>query len=114
MTADDLVKATTHNTSMPADVFFQVLQDASVKTVLSVPIIINIIEGEDWRALIMAYLCHYYEPANKNEQIRMQQRVKDYQIVRNEQYKTSVSGPLLRCLSKTEGQEILQEVHAGI
>jgi hypothetical protein len=29
-------------------------------------------------------------------------------------YKTSVSGPLLRCLSKAEGQEILQEVHEGI
>jgi hypothetical protein len=56
---------------MPADVFFQLLQDASVKTVLPKPKIINIIEGEDWRAPIMAYLCHYYEPKGKNEKIRM-------------------------------------------
>jgi hypothetical protein len=60
----------------------------------------------------MAYLQQYYELDSKNEQIRMQQRVKDYQIIDNELYKTSVSGPLLRCLSKTEGQEILWEVHA--
>jgi hypothetical protein len=40
--------------------------------------------------------------------------VKDYQIVGNELYKTSVSDPLLRCISKTEGQEILLEIHAGI
>jgi hypothetical protein len=44
----------------------------------------------------------------------LQQRAKDYHIVGNELYKTSVSGPLFRCISKTEGQEILQEVHAGI
>jgi tRNA nucleotidyltransferase/poly(A) polymerase len=112
--ADDLVKAAARNTPMSADVFFQVLEDASVKTVLPEPRIINIIEGEDWRALIMAYLRHYYEPDSKNEQTRMQQREKDYQIVSNELYKTSVSGPLLRCISRTEGQEILHEVHAGI
>jgi hypothetical protein len=34
--------------------------------------------------------------------------------VGNELYKTSISGPLLRCISKTKGQEILQKVHAGI
>jgi hypothetical protein len=38
--------------------------------------------------------------------------VKDYQIIDNVLYKTSISGPLLRCLSKTIGQEILWEVHA--
>jgi hypothetical protein len=91
-----------------------VLEDASAKTVLPEPRVINIIEGEDWRAPIMAYLCHYYEPDSKNEQIRMQQRAKDYQIVDNELYKASISGRLLQCMSKTEGQEILQEVHVGI
>jgi hypothetical protein len=44
----------------------------------------------------------------------MEQLAKDYQIVGNELYKTSVFGPLLWCISKTEGQEILQELHAGI
>jgi hypothetical protein len=51
---DDLAKATTCNTPMPADVFFHVLEDASVKTILPEHIIINIVQGEDWRALIMA------------------------------------------------------------
>jgi hypothetical protein len=62
----------------------------------------------------MAYLHDYYDPDNKNEQIRMQQRAKDYQIVGNELCKTSISGPLLRCLSKVEGQETLREVQVGI
>jgi hypothetical protein len=112
--ADELATPAARNTLMSADVFFQVLEDASVKTVLPAPRVINIIEEEDWRAPIMTYLRHYYEPDNKNEQIRMQQRAKDYQIIGNELYRTSVSGPLLCRISKTEGQEILQEVHTGI
>jgi hypothetical protein len=58
---------------LPVDVFFQVLEDALVKTVLLEPRVINIIEGEDWRAPIMAYLRHYYEPDSKNGQTKMQQ-----------------------------------------
>jgi hypothetical protein len=53
--------------------FFQVIEDASIKTVLPEPRIINIIKGEDWRVAIMAYLCHYYDPISQNKQIRMQQ-----------------------------------------
>jgi hypothetical protein len=44
----------------------------------------------------------------------MQQRAKAYQIVDNELYKASIFGPLLRCISKAEGQELLSEIHAGI
>jgi hypothetical protein len=91
-----------------------VLEDASVKTVPPEPRVIHINEGEDWRAPIMVYLHHYYELESKNEQIRLQQRAKDYQIVGNELYRTSISGPLLCCISKIEGPEILQKVNAGI
>jgi ribonuclease HI len=101
--ANDVVKVAAYNTLMSADVFFQAIEDASVKTFLSEPRVINIIEGEDWRAPIMAYLHHYYEPYSKNEHIRMKHRAKDYQIVSNELYRTSVSGLLLRCISKIEG-----------
>jgi hypothetical protein len=61
----------------------------------------------------MAYLRHYYEPDTTVEQIRMQQRAQAYQIVDNDLYKISASGPLFRCVSK-EGQQLLSEVHAGV
>jgi ribonuclease HI len=112
--ADELAKVAARNTPMPTDIFFHVLEDASIKTVPPEPRVINIIEGEDWSALLKAYLHHYYEPDSKNEQTRMQQRAKDYQIVGNELYKASILGPLLWCLSKAEALETLQEVHAGI
>jgi hypothetical protein len=112
--ADELAKAAARNTLMPLDVFHQVLEDASVKTVLPEPRLNNIIKEEDWRAPIMAYLRHYYEPDSTTEKIRMQQRGRAYQIVDNNLYKVYVSGPPLQCLGKAEGQDILSEVHVGI
>jgi hypothetical protein len=70
--ADELVKATTHNTPLPTDIFLLVISDASIKTVESEPKTINLIQGEDWRAPIMAYLHHYYELDNTMKHTRMQ------------------------------------------
>jgi hypothetical protein len=44
----------------------------------------------------------------------MQQRVKTYQIIRDELYKTSVTGPPLSCLSRDEGKELLTQTHSGV
>jgi hypothetical protein len=44
----------------------------------------------------------------------MQQRAKAYQVIGNDLYKTSIIGPLLRCLSKAEGKELLAEIHLGV
>jgi hypothetical protein len=44
----------------------------------------------------------------------MQQRAQSYQIVDNDLYNIFVSGPLLRCVSKDECQQILSEIHAGV
>jgi hypothetical protein len=74
---------------------------------------VNIIQGEDWRASIMAYLHNHYEPDSRAEMIRMQQRVKAYQIIGEELYKTSVTGPLLHYLSKDEGKDLLNQTHVG-
>jgi hypothetical protein len=39
----------------------------------------------------MAYLHHHYESDNNTELIRMQQRAKAYQVIRDELYKTLVT-----------------------
>jgi hypothetical protein len=93
--ANELVKAVARKTTLPPNIFFQILEDSSVKTVVSKPRIVNIIQGEDWRAPIMRYLHHHYEPDNKIELLIMQQRANAYQVIGNELYKTSVIGPLL-------------------
>jgi hypothetical protein len=76
--ADELVKAAARNTPLSAYVLLQVISDASIKTIKPKSRVINIIQGEDWRSTIMAYLRHYYEPDSTVGQTRMQQRVDSY------------------------------------
>jgi hypothetical protein len=52
--ADKLTKTAACNTPLPADVFLQTISDASLKMIKPEPKVINIIQGEDWRAPIMA------------------------------------------------------------
>jgi hypothetical protein len=40
---------------LPLDVFFQVVKDPSVKTIELESKMINVVQGEDWRAPTMAY-----------------------------------------------------------
>jgi hypothetical protein len=86
--ADELAKATARNIPLPIDVFFQVVSNASIKTVEMEPMVMNLIEGEDWHMPIKACLRHYYKPGNAKEHIRMQQRAKEYQIIGNDLYET--------------------------
>jgi ribonuclease HI len=76
--ANELVKAAAHNNPLPADVFLQTITDTSIKTIEPKPRVMNIIQGEDWRALIITYLRHYYELDSSMEQTRMQQRAQSY------------------------------------
>jgi hypothetical protein len=62
----------------------------------------------------MAYLRQHYEPDNSTVLIKMQQRAKAYQVIGDELYKTSVTGSLLRCFSKDEGNELFAQTHLGI
>jgi hypothetical protein len=62
--ANKLAMATARKAVLPLDVFFQVIKDLSAKTVELEPRMVNNIQGEDWRAPIMAYFCHHYEPNN--------------------------------------------------
>jgi hypothetical protein len=111
---DEMAKAAAKKTVLPPDVFFQKIEDPSIKTVELEPRMVNIVQGEDWRAPIMAYLRHHYEPDSSIDLPRMQQRAKTYKIIRDDLYKTLVSGPLLRCLSKDEGKELLTQTHSGV
>jgi ribonuclease HI len=82
--ADALAKVVARKTSLPPHVFFQTLEDSSVKTIEPEPNTINIFQEEDWCALIIVYLIHHYESSSQIELLRMQQRAKAYQVIGNE------------------------------
>jgi hypothetical protein len=91
--ADELVKAAACINPIPVDVFLQTIMDTSIKTIEPEPRVFNIIQGEDWRAPIIAYLRHYYKPYSTMDQTRVQQRARSYQIIDSDLYKIYVSGP---------------------
>jgi hypothetical protein len=88
---DKLTNAAVRKVVLPPDVCFQVIEDPSVKTIEPEPRMVNVVQGEDWRAPIMTYLHHHYESDSNTELTRMQQRAKAYQIIGDELYKTSVT-----------------------
>jgi hypothetical protein len=109
-----LAKAVARKVVLSLDVFFQVIKDPSMRTVEPKPRMINVVQVEDWQAPILAYLCHHYEPNYSTKLTRMQKRAEMYQIIGDELYKTSVTGPLLRCLSWDNGKELLTQTRSGV
>jgi hypothetical protein len=68
------------------------------------------VHNEDWRTEIVSFLqgnCSDDEAYIK----RMEDRTRPYVIIEGELYKQGVLSPLLKCLSKTEGQELMKENH---
>ena len=112
--ADEIAKAVAQNTSLPQDVFFQILTHASIKVKQEVPREVHIIQSENWRAPIMAYLRGHSELEDEVNEVRMKHRTKNYKIINNQLYKQGICEPLLKCISIEEGKELLTEIHEGI
>jgi hypothetical protein len=45
--ADELAEMAANKTALPLDVFFQTVEDSSVKTIKLEPRMVNVIQGED-------------------------------------------------------------------
>jgi hypothetical protein len=69
--------------------------------------------AEDWQAPITLYLQGHYHPTDRNEAKRLKHRSRDFALVEGQLYKKGISQPMLKCITKTEGIEILREVHSG-
>jgi hypothetical protein len=75
---------------------------------------ISPVHSEDWRTEIVSFLQGNYLSDNDGYNKRMEARKRPYVIIEGELYKHGVFSPLLKCLSRTEGQELMKEIHAGL
>jgi hypothetical protein len=75
--------------------------------------IVNLIMTEDWRAPITLFLQGYYQPSDINEAKRLKHRSRDFALIEGQLYKKGVSQPMLKCVTETEGVQILRDVHSG-
>ena len=112
--ANQLAKAAAQFDPLPLDVVFQTLKQASVNCAEEPAKFVNAITSEDWRDAIMAYLRGHFIPEDEKEEKRMALQARNYRIVGEELYRGGVSAPLLKCISREEGKQLLEEIHAGM
>jgi hypothetical protein len=70
--------------------------------------------SEDWRTEIVSFLQGNCLSDEEVYNKRVEARARPYVIIEGELYKQGVCSPLLKCLSRTEDQELMKEIHAGL
>jgi ribonuclease HI len=119
--ADALAKAAARGEVLPSDVFYHVIGMPAVRSPEGLQItndteghrIVNLIMTKDWRAPITLFLQGYYHPSDINEAKRLKHQSRDFALIEGQLYKKGVSQPMLKCVTETEGIQILREVHSG-
>jgi ribonuclease HI len=112
--ADLLDKSAAQGLPLLSEVFFETIKAPSVELMDRAVLAISPVHSEDWRTEIVSFLqgnCLLDDEAYKK---RMEARTRPYVIIGGELYKQGVCSPLLKCLSRAEGQGLMKEIHAGL
>jgi hypothetical protein len=75
---------------------------------------VHVIASKDYRSPIFANLNGTYESHSKHEMDRMNSRTKQCSIIAGELYKSGIVAPMLKCICREQGIELLSEMHAGM
>jgi hypothetical protein len=86
------------------EVFFEIIKAPSIKLMERAVLTISLVHSEDWRTEIISFLQDNRLSDNEAYNKRMEARTRPYVIIEGELYKHGVCSPLLRCLSRNEGQ----------
>jgi hypothetical protein len=112
--ADAIAKATALLEPLPPDVFYETTTVRSAADKAMPPKFVNAIQSEDWRAPIVAAVRGYYEAEDGVTDKRVAIRARNYHIIDGNLYRKGVCAPLLKCISVTEGKQLLYEIHSGM
>jgi hypothetical protein len=75
---------------------------------------ISPVHSEDWRPEIVSFLQGNYPSDDEVYIKRMHARTRPCVIIEGELFKQGVCSPLLKCLSRAKGQELMKEIHSRI
>jgi hypothetical protein len=99
---------------LPSEVFFETIKAPSVDLMERAVLTISPVHSEDWRTEIISFLQGNHLSDDEAYNKRMEARTRPYVIIEGELYKHGVCSPLLKCLSRNEGQELMKEIYAGL
>jgi ribonuclease HI len=112
--ADLLAKSAAQWLPLPLKVFFETIKAPSVELMEIAALAISHVHSEDWRTKIISFLQGNCLTDDEVYNKRMEARTRSYVIIEGELYKHGVCSPLLKCLSRIEGIELMKEIHAGL
>jgi hypothetical protein len=112
--ADLLAKSAAQGLPIPSEVFFETIKAPSVDLLERGVLNISPVHSEDWRTEIMSFLQGNFLSDDEAYNKRIEARARPYVIIEGELYKHRVCSPLLKCLSRAEGIELMKEIHAGL
>jgi hypothetical protein len=104
----------TQGLPLPLEVFFETLKAPSVELMERAMLTISHVHSNDWRTEIVSSLQGNYPSDDEAYIKRMNARTRPYVIVEGELFKQGLCSPLLKCLSRAEGQELMKEIYSGI
>jgi ribonuclease HI len=111
---DLLAKSAAQGLPLPSEVFFETIKAPSVELIERAVLAISPVHSEDWRTEIISFLQGNCLSDDEAYNKRMEARTRPYVIIEGELYKHGVCSPLLKCLSRAEGIELMKEIHAGL
>jgi hypothetical protein len=109
-----LAKSAAQGLPLPSEVFFETIKAPSVELMERAVLTISPVHSEDWRTEIISFLQGNCFSDDEVYNKTMKARTRPYVIIEGELYKYGVCSPLLKCLSKADGQELMKEIHAGL
>jgi ribonuclease HI len=111
---DLLAKSTAQGLPLPSKVFFETIKAPLVELMERAVLTISPVQSEDWRTEIISFLQGNCFSSDEAYNKRIEARTRPYVMIEGELYKHGVCSPLLKCLSRTEGMELMKEIHAGL
>jgi hypothetical protein len=112
--ADLLAKSAAQGLPLPSEVFFETIRAPSMELLERAVLTISPVHSEDWRTETISFLQGNCLSDDEVYNKRMEARTRPYVIIEGELYKHGVCSPLLKCLSRIEGIELMKEIHAGL
>jgi ribonuclease HI len=112
--ADLLAKSAAQGLPLPSKVFFKTIKAPLVELMERVVLTISPVHNEDWRTEIISFLQGNCLSSDEAYNKRMEARTRPYVMIEGELYKYGVCSPLLKCLSRAEGMELMKDIHTGL
>jgi ribonuclease HI len=106
--ADRLAKSAAQGLPLPSEVFFETIKAPSVELMEIAVLAISPVHSEDWRTKIISFLQGNCLSGDEAYNKRMEARTRPCVIIEGELYKHGVCSPLLKCLSRAEGIELMK------